>query len=92
MSIAVARSTDPEPSHTAARTCNAATQRQTILDDIARWDYVTADHLHQRHPQTQRNVWSTRLSAMERAGLVVWDGYAAGAYGRKVKAYRAVTR
>lgn len=86
--LAFARRSDPTSSHEAAATCNAGTQRQTILDELARYGYVTADALHQRHPQVQRNVWSTRLSAMERAGLIAWHGYSAGSNGRRVKAYR----
>jgi DNA-binding HxlR family transcriptional regulator len=92
-----ARATDPPPSHAAAATANVTGQRATILGLLARLENVhgtgslTADDLHRTYPTSDRGTWSTRLSGMDRAGLVERVGYrqttSRSGQVRKVSAY-----
>lgn len=83
LSLAYSRSSDPASSRNGVRKARTGSQKATILGLLLMWSEawgpenvaVTADMLHERHPHTQRSVWSTRLSAMARpeVGLLSKD-------------------
>jgi len=90
------RHTDPESSRDAAATAPVKGQRAKVLgllrDQEAKWGagVVTADSLFARWPTSARGTWSTRLSGMERDGLLMSEGYRVtvnNAGPRKVRAF-----
>jgi len=92
------RSTDPQSSRDAAAVAPVKGQRATILGTLA-WrersygqtHSITADWLHEAYAESDRGTWSTRLSGMERDGLIECCGFATSIRNgrpRKVKAYR----
>ena len=90
------RVSDPQSSHDAAATAPVRGQKATILGMLYQLDRdypqitVNADQLHDRYPQSDRGTWSTRLSAMNRDGLLRLAGYVTSTRNgrpRKVSAY-----
>ena len=91
------RASDPQSSHDAAATAPVKGQRAKILGILSqgeriydRGGYVTADYLWAAHPESDRGTWSTRLSAMEREGLIEFVGYTTSTRNsrpRKIRAY-----
>lgn len=91
------RASDPQSSRDAAATAPVRGQKATILGLLAHGDriyerggWVTADTVRWSHPESDRGTWSTRLSGMERDGLIEFIGYATSVRNgrpRKVKAY-----
>jgi hypothetical protein len=79
--LALVRSGDPRSSTVGAARARTTSQKAVILRLLYRYDEafgaavssIDADRLYGLHPETQRSVWSTRLSAMRRAGLLVCD-------------------
>jgi hypothetical protein len=81
LTLAYYRDTDPASSANGVRKARTGSQKAVILRLLYRYDEafgaavssIDADRLYGLHPETQRSVWSTRLSAMRRAGLLVCD-------------------
>ena len=90
------RHTDPESSRDAAASAPVKGQRAKILGLLRTLEaeygagVVTADSLFHKWPTSARGTWSTRLSAMERDGLLLSQGVKVShgpAGPRKVKAF-----
>lgn len=83
-----ARSTDDQPSVTAAERAPARTQRRVIASVLLCRGWVTADWLADNDHTTQshRSVWSTRLGGLVRDGYLRKRGTVAGP-SQQVTAY-----